>query len=219
MYGPNTFIDENNSPEWKSSSSKYSNFPQWTRVSKRWFDFDKNKVRLSFMFDGASEIADDWGGAVIEDFTTSTQWEKYRSELRRIIRESIAQCRPITLFFNSGLHDIYSGRNLTGDDSLYVRNLERSVMNLKTMVYEEKSRRLNNVSCPDAVIETHFFWICGVRIVRYLNQEAAAVEIWLQDTGYSFIPYRYELYYVVPLYNNSVTFLQCCLHSFNRLRS
>jgi hypothetical protein len=43
------------------------------------------------------------------------------------------------------------------------------------MVYEEKSRRLNNVSCPDAVIETHFFWICGVRIVRYLNQEAAAV--------------------------------------------
>jgi len=185
MYGPNTFIDENNSPEWKSSSSKYSNLPQWTRVSKRWFDFDKNNVRLSFMFDGASELADDWGGAVVEDFTTSTQWEKYRSELRRIIRESIAQCRPITLFFNSGLHDIYSGRNLTGDDSLYVRNLERSVMNLKTMVYEEKSRRLNNVSCPDAAIETHFFWlntvpplgvrICGGGIVRYLNQEAAAV--------------------------------------------
>ena len=97
MYGPNTFIDENNSPEWKSSCSKYSNLPQWTRVSKRWFDFDKNNVRLSFMFDGASEIADDWGGAVVEDFTTSTQWEKYRSELRRIIRESIAQCRPITL--------------------------------------------------------------------------------------------------------------------------
>ena len=42
MYGPNTFIDENNSPEWKSSSSKYSTLPQWTRVSKRWFDFDKS---------------------------------------------------------------------------------------------------------------------------------------------------------------------------------
>jgi len=42
MYGPNTFIDENNSPEWKSSSSKYINLSQWTRVSKRWFDFDKN---------------------------------------------------------------------------------------------------------------------------------------------------------------------------------
>ena len=115
MYGPNTFINENNSPEWKNSSSKYSTLSQWTRVSKRWFDFDKNNVRLSFMFDGASEIADDWGGAVVEDFTTSTRWENYRSELRRIIRESIAQCRPITLFFNSGLHDIYSGRNLTGD--------------------------------------------------------------------------------------------------------
>ena len=137
------------------------------------------------MFDGASEIADDFRGAVVEDFTTSTQWEKYRSELRRIIRESITQCRPITLFFNSGLHDIYSGRNLTGDDNLYVRNLKRSVMNLKTMVYEEKSRRLNNVSCPDAAIETHFFWlntvpplgvtICFGGIVRYLNQEAAAV--------------------------------------------
>jgi hypothetical protein len=58
-------------------------------------------------------------------------------------------------------------------------------MNLKTMVFEEKSRRLNNVSCPDAAIESHFFWlntvpplgvtICFGGIVRYLNQEAAAV--------------------------------------------
>jgi hypothetical protein len=37
MYGPNTFIYENNTPEWRKVPSFYSN---QSRLNKRRFDFD-----------------------------------------------------------------------------------------------------------------------------------------------------------------------------------
>ena len=87
-------------------------------------------------------------------------------------------------------------------------------MNLKNMVYEEKSRRQNNVSCSDAAIESHFFWLntvppLGVRICGGGIQEAAAV---VHRYGfrildiYSFLT-GMILNFKELQYNNSVTFL------------
>jgi len=182
-HGQNTFINENNSPEWKSAGMKYNLVKNWEWLLKRMFDIDKSNVRLTFMFDGAPIKTWNWRGAIAEDFSESADWEYYRSELRRIIRESMNQCRPITLLFNSGLHDLYSNKNLT-DDNLYEKNLGKSMMYLKSMIYNEKSKRLSAQTCPDSVIETQFFWvntvpplydrICHGGAVRYLNQIAVS---------------------------------------------
>jgi len=51
------------------------------------------------------------------------------------------------------------------------------------MVNEEKSKRINVLTCPDSAIESHFYWvsttatvgskICHGTMVRYLNEVAS----------------------------------------------
>jgi len=133
-------------------------------------------------FDGAPFIHKDFYGAIIDNFTVTKSWEYYRTELRRIVSESVNQCKTIVLLFNSGLHDIYSRRNLIEND-VYQRNLIASFVYLKSMVNEEKSKRLNALTCPDSAIESHFYWvsttatlgekICHGSMVRYLNEVAS----------------------------------------------
>ena len=186
MYGPNTFIDENNSPEWKRIISKYNIPPQKTYLFKRWFDFDKSNVRLSFMFNGAPYIFGDWRGAVIEDFASSTDWKLYRLQLRRILTESIDRCKPIILLFNSGLHDILSAHaNDLIKTSLFQTNLKKSILYLRSTVFGLQSKRSSNITCPDSAIESSYFWVnnippVGIRIciggmVRHLNEIALHV--------------------------------------------
>jgi len=186
MYGFNTFIDENNSPEWKNIISKYNIPPERINVFKRWFDFDKKNVRLSFMFNGGPTILSDWRGAVTDDFSSSSDWKLYRVELHRIITESIDQCRPITLLFNSGLHDILSSHisDLLKSSQFQI-NLKKSILYLRSMVTGLQSKRSSNITCPNSAIEPSYFWVniippVGLRIciggmVRYLNEIASHV--------------------------------------------
>ena len=199
MYGPNTFIDENNSPEWKNILSKFNILPHKTHLLKRWFDFDKsdNNIRLSFMFNGCPAVLNNARGAVSEDFTTSYDWKLYRTELHRIISESINQCRPITFLFNSGLHDIASkkGNDLL-ENSLYQTNLKKSMQYLQSTVSELQSKRSSDITCPDSSKESSlslssssssssYFWvsivppvermICVGGMVRQLNEIASHV--------------------------------------------
>jgi len=182
LYGPSAFRSENNSPVWLNNSLQYNTLKQWGRTRLRLFDMHGSNVRLSYMFDGAPFIIGDWNGAVSDNFTVTKKWEYFRSELRRIVAESVNQCKTIVLLFNSGLHDIYSGRNLIKDD-LYKNNLIASFLYLKSMVNEEKSKRINVLTCPDSAIESHFYWvsttatvgskICHGTMVRYLNEVAS----------------------------------------------
>jgi len=182
MYGANTFIYENNSPEWRKVSALCSN---QIRLNKRWFDFDHSNIRLSFMFDGAPSIYHDKRGAIVEDFTTSLDWKFFRAELHRIITESSDRCRPITMLFNSGLHDIGSRKDLL-KASLFQINLKKAFLYLRSTVSTLQSRRSSNITCPvDLALESSFFWvntiapvgsrICTGFMVRYLNEIASHV--------------------------------------------
>jgi len=185
LYGPNTFNYDNNSVEWKNICSKYIPSER-TNVFKRWFDYDRNNVRLSFMFNGGPTIGSDWRGAVSDDFTSSSDWALYRSELRRIIAESIASCRPITLLFNSGLHDIVSSHiNDLLKTTIFQTNLKKSILFLKSTIMTLQSKLSSNAICTNSAIESSYFWvniippvgikICLGCIVRYLNEIATHV--------------------------------------------
>jgi hypothetical protein len=185
IYGPNTFIDGNNSPQWKNIISKFYIPPHKIHLLKRWFDFDKSNVRLSFMFNGCPAILNNARGAILEDFTSSYDWKWYRLELHRIITESIAQCRPITFLFNSGLHDMYSRKDLL-ENSLFQTNLNKAMQYLQSTVSKLQSMRSSNITCPDSAIESSsYFWvsivppseraICLGGMVRHLNDIASHV--------------------------------------------
>jgi hypothetical protein len=182
MYGPNTFIYEYNTPEWREVSALCSN---QSRLNKRWFDFDHSDIRLSFMFDGAPSIYHNNRGAIVEDFTTSSDWKFFRAELHRIITESLDRCRPITMLFNSGLHDIGSRKELL-KASLFQINLKKAFLYLRSTVSTLQSKRSSNITCPvDLASESSYFWvntiapfgsqICTGFMVRYLNEIASHV--------------------------------------------
>jgi len=135
------------------------------------------------MFNGCPAILNNARGAILEDFTSSNDWKWYRSELHRIITESIAQCRPITFLFNSGLHDMYSRKDLL-ENSLFQTNLNKAMQYLQSTVSKLQSMRSSSITCPDSAIEsTSYFWvsivppseraICLGGMVRHLNDIAS----------------------------------------------
>ena len=124
IFGIGVFTKENNSKRWREDNAKQLQHHGVTegggnnrlvdKSNLRSFDMERSNVRLSFMFNGARTIIGNHIGAIIDDFTTNIDWEGYRNQLRKTIHSSIEQCRSITLFFNSGLHDIsFSGENST----------------------------------------------------------------------------------------------------------
>jgi len=213
IFGIGVFTKENNSKLWKEDNAKQlqqhgvteggGNNRLVDKSNLRLFDIERSNVRLSFMFNGAPTIIGNHIGAIIDDFTTNIDWEAYRNQLRKTIHSSIEQCRSITLFFNSGLHDIsFSGKNSTDHRNLYGKNLKLAINYLQVLVDEEKLKvktsstlssatqrkikhhhRHNNNVCVDS--NTTLFWvnivptfgerICTGGYVRQYNEIASKV--------------------------------------------
>jgi len=157
IFGIEVFAKENNSKQWKEDNAKQLQQHGVTegggknrlvdKSNLRLFDIERSNVRLSFMFNGAPTIIGNHIGVIIDEITTNINWEAYRNQLRKTIHSSIEQCRSITLFFNSGLHDI-SGKNSTDQRNLYGKNLKLAINYLQVLVDEEKLKLKHSPHYP-----------------------------------------------------------------------
>jgi len=180
IMGVGTYNKDNNSKQWRIDNMKYNN-----KYENRLFDIDRFNIRLSFMFNGGPIISNNFIGAIADDFTININWEYYRTQLRKIIHTSINQCRDITIFLNSGLHDIHSNSVNITEHNLFSRNLKHAINYLHDLINEEKNNNNHYHECNNSMLETQYFWvkivptfgakICAGGYVRYLNNIADKV--------------------------------------------
>jgi len=119
---------------------------------------------LSIRFDGGPRPSDNNIGAALSGFpwknySHSGQSSLYYMELRKVIKDAVAACRPTVVLFNTGVHDVTSASfSFEG----YETGLNKSFSLLLDLINIELSSRNNSDSCPLSSIRATVFWVTTV---------------------------------------------------------